>query len=375
MPSKRAGAPEGFSLVELMVAMVVTMIVVGAVYGLLSGGQSAFRVQPERTERQQNIRSAMDLIMRDIGAAGDGMPPFVQTFRPGLNASCGGCADGPPPMGPNNELTDELEIISNPAGLPNETACNYNGGNSTNIVLKRRTTLAQTNMAVMIIMTNGAWTIRNLNKSVQILPGAPGVECDNGVDHAWLEFNIGTDPTGFNVDGALCHPVSVAQPCAWGNACASANPDGTCDVKEISMAQVIRYRLRLSGAVPELQRSVNAGAFQAVARGIEDLQVQYVQANSGCTLAAPCDNAPTVTQTAAYPPGAAADFNALITQVRVTLSARSSLRGIQGETTSATGSMRTALRGQLVSTGTPRAALFGLNKQPGAVTAAVPVWR
>jgi len=374
MPSKRAAAPEGFSMVELMVAMVVTMIVVGAVYGLLSGGQSAFRVQPERTERQQNIRSAMDLIMRDIGAAGDGMPPFVQTFRPGLNASCGGCADGPPPMGPNNELTDELEVISNPAGLPNETACNYNGENSTNIVMKRPTTLAMMNTPVMIIMANGTWTIRNLNKEIRENDNsnaAPGT-CTAG-SHSWLEFNSGTDPTGFNVDGALCHPNSG--PCAWGNACKDSNPDDDCTVAEISMAQVLRYRIRLSGGVPELQRSVNAGAFQAVARGIEDLQVQYVQANSACTVAAPCDNAPTITQTAPLPTPAAADFNALITQVRVTLSARSSLRGIQGETTSATGSMRTALRGQLVSTGTPRAALFGLNKQPGAVTAAVPVWR
>jgi hypothetical protein len=54
--------------------------------------------------------------------------------------------------------------------------------------------------------------------------------------------------------------------------------------------------------------------------------------------------------------------------VRVTLSARSSLVGIQGQTSAATGP--TAFRGQLVSTGTPRAALLVLNTKP-----ATAVWR
>ena len=46
-----ATAPDrqaGFSLVELMIAMVITLIVTGAIYGLLSGGESAFRCSPRR---------------------------------------------------------------------------------------------------------------------------------------------------------------------------------------------------------------------------------------------------------------------------------------------------------------------------------------
>ena len=46
----------GFSLIELMVAMVVTLIVTGAIYGLLAGGQSAFRREPQLADRQQNTR-------------------------------------------------------------------------------------------------------------------------------------------------------------------------------------------------------------------------------------------------------------------------------------------------------------------------------
>ena len=62
----------GFSLLELMVAMVVTLIVTGAIYGLLAGGQSAFRREPQLSERQQNTRLAMSLLEQDIGAGGSG---------------------------------------------------------------------------------------------------------------------------------------------------------------------------------------------------------------------------------------------------------------------------------------------------------------
>ena len=49
----------GFSLVELMVAMTVTLIVSGAIYGLLTSGSSAFRREPEVADRQQNIRQTV----------------------------------------------------------------------------------------------------------------------------------------------------------------------------------------------------------------------------------------------------------------------------------------------------------------------------
>ena len=64
----------GFSLVELMVAMTVTLIVSGAIYGLLTSGSNAFRREPELADRQQNIRVAMDLISRDVYNAGASCP-------------------------------------------------------------------------------------------------------------------------------------------------------------------------------------------------------------------------------------------------------------------------------------------------------------
>ena len=84
----------GFSLVELMVAMTVTLIVSGAIYGLLTSGSNAFRREPELADRQQNIRVAMDLISRDVFNAGAALPTFSQVFTR-IDPAGGACAAGP----------------------------------------------------------------------------------------------------------------------------------------------------------------------------------------------------------------------------------------------------------------------------------------
>src|SRR4029450_10027466 len=80
LPMNAPRSEAGFSLVELLIAMLVTMVVSGAIFTLLSAGQGAFRRQPELTDRQQNIRLAMDLIQRDVVVGGSGLDPFEQAF-------------------------------------------------------------------------------------------------------------------------------------------------------------------------------------------------------------------------------------------------------------------------------------------------------
>ena len=56
--SSRPSGQSGFSLIELIIAMAVTLAVTGAVYGLMSGGNNAFRREPELTERQRAALAA-----------------------------------------------------------------------------------------------------------------------------------------------------------------------------------------------------------------------------------------------------------------------------------------------------------------------------
>ena len=94
----------GFSLIELLIALVATMVIAGAIFGLLTAGNTAFRREPELADRQQNIRIAMSVISEDINRAGISLPQFQQVFMQGL--------DGAGPMGPNGENTDEIQMIT-----------------------------------------------------------------------------------------------------------------------------------------------------------------------------------------------------------------------------------------------------------------------
>ncbi|MGH7534469.1 MAG: PilW family protein, partial [Gemmatimonadales bacterium] len=113
----------GFSLLELMVAMVVTLIVTGAIYGLLAGGQSAFRREPQLTERQQNTRLAMSLLEQDIGAAGVGLPAFAQVFTPGLDGGA---------------LPDAIEIVVGLPACPATVLCVRNADAGNTMVVETR---------------------------------------------------------------------------------------------------------------------------------------------------------------------------------------------------------------------------------------------
>ncbi|MFN8096123.1 MAG: prepilin-type N-terminal cleavage/methylation domain-containing protein [Vicinamibacteria bacterium] len=357
----------GFSLVELMVAMLVTMIISSAIYGLMAGGQNAFRREPELSDRQQNIRVAMDMIMNDVANAGSGMPAFMQTFTPGLNAFASA------PMGLDGQRTDELEIMTNDGSFDNETVCADPGGaHSENIFMVRGQTGVTVGRPVMLIFEDGTWTFRN---TVDISPNSPSTStgnCAAHTDHAKVNFNAGAgDSSGMNTPSGICQPSAngIGNAGSGINGCPSSPSAGNpcCMVTQVSFAVVVRYRIRNdAGGVPVLQRSstANLGVWNTVASGIEDLQVQYTQANGTVS-----DPAPLVSWNNVDP---VVNNGSIITQVQVTLSARSEAQNLQGATTNSSGATR--VRGRLTSTGSPRAALYAIAAASPAPSP-TPLWQ
>jgi prepilin-type N-terminal cleavage/methylation domain-containing protein len=65
----------GFSLVEVLIAMAITVAVLGSVFGILSRSQSTFRREPEVADLNQNARAGLDMISRDLTMAGYKTPP------------------------------------------------------------------------------------------------------------------------------------------------------------------------------------------------------------------------------------------------------------------------------------------------------------
>ncbi len=64
---------EGFSLVELVIAMAVGLIVMAGAVSLFRSEMNAMHTLAQRAEMQQNVRVAVNLIARDLSLAGTGV--------------------------------------------------------------------------------------------------------------------------------------------------------------------------------------------------------------------------------------------------------------------------------------------------------------
>jgi prepilin-type N-terminal cleavage/methylation domain-containing protein len=64
----------GFTLLELMVSIAVGLIVMAAIASLFRTGMNSVVLVTQRAETQQNIRAAIDLMVKDISMAGAGLP-------------------------------------------------------------------------------------------------------------------------------------------------------------------------------------------------------------------------------------------------------------------------------------------------------------
>jgi len=337
----------GFSLIELIIAMVVTLIVSGAIFGLLSGSNTAFRREPELSDRQQNIRVAMDLIQKDIGTAGMEMADFVQAFTrgDGPSGSPAPPLNGLGPLGPNGENSDFLQIFGNTGECPSAKA----EPNSTGVVVRMMELFPNCYKLPGLVMLVGE-------------PGANppysvGVACPRGGGagncgaEACANFPPGQAPN-YNLPGGdqIPDPLAIMLP-----------------------VQVVRYEIRVDAeGTPNLWRSpegniaaaaggpaCGAGseledAWQLVAKGIEDMQVKYTMA-SGTTADTPDEVLD-------------GNYDTLVKEVRVTLTARSEAANLAGAK-NGTNAADPKLRGSITSVSTPRAALFVLSKAP------TPVWR
>lgn len=305
----------GFSLLEMLVAITVTLIIMGSVYGLIAQGQNAFGREPLVADRQQQIRLAMDRIQKDVVSAGLGLGPYVQAFAPGLNGAgpIGVRVAADPLMG--GGMTDYLEIRS------------------------RATECAPVRTAASAVPPQAVLSGEQLQTLEPLTPCFDPNGWNQGWVHlvypnGWSKFGwlsnmatlnqstfAGGQPDGSQIDGGAASPAHVQCSRWFGNQNNSPSPNGAgcpvlpaapipapqpdetvggclqCDPFAIQAAELIRYQIGTdTDGVIGLFRSTTGGldassgnpvatnppgaAWQLVARGIEDLQVEYQTINA-----------------------------------------------------------------------------------------------
>ena len=355
---------KGFSLIELMIAMTVTLIVSGAIYGLLTAGSNAFRREPEIADRQQNIRLAMDLIARDVYTAGAALPTFSQVFT--RNDPATGCPGGLNGCGPAgtmgsgaaaargagdaSENTDELELLTVDERCPLQTVCSaaVSAGTAGPFVTREGVSACMALPTLAMLTDNTAFTI-------QPAAAAGAASCDvNGNSTRNGSLTLGAFLPPWDDSPAIL-PANTQPP-----------PNSAPPQVFLYAARIVRYRVAPStdplDQAPALWRSetglyTSAGLpapapgaagspWELVARGIEDLQVEYF---AGVPAGAWTNDPPLST---------ANDWNSLVREVRVSLSARALAPNIAGQTTAPGGPA--AIRGQLATVVAPRQAFTEL---------------
>jgi len=103
MSIKRKKSCAGFTLVEIMVAMAIGLIVTAALFVGLDASMNQASMVGRRTEMQQNVRLALNAMVRELQIAGTNFPTTGVTL--------------PPQSGAN----PSLGVAANPAGTVNVT--------------------------------------------------------------------------------------------------------------------------------------------------------------------------------------------------------------------------------------------------------------
>jgi type IV pilus assembly protein PilW len=255
----------GFTLIELMIALVITTVIVAAGYTILTTTHKASISNERAVGTQQNVRVAMELIAKDIKQAGFGMPLAP---NPPVGGVAGNCAPG--------GTTAAITPVDNNSALP-LTAVNDTGADRISVIVPR---------------TNPGWTLANAAPppgggafSTITLTGTAVTEMVNeGMQNgsgAYVSLGgVVTVPVTSSAGATITLGTTTYAPMSF--------PIGT----QVYLLQCVTYQVAVGtancvSAGPCLTRTVDSGTAAAVTTplvdGVEDLQFAY--ACDGCNAA------------------------------------------------------------------------------------------
>jgi len=260
----------GFSLVELMIAIVISSVIVAGGYTVLTTTHKATISNERAVGTQQNIRVAMEVIARDIKLAGFGMP--AASFPP-VGGTAGNCAPG--------GTTAAIRPVDNNAAIP-LTAINDTGADTISLIVPRTN---PSNGAVLgWVLTSAAPTGGPVSSTIA-LPATAVTEMQNQgmVNGSGAYISLGgvtTYPVTSSVGTTITLGIPVQAPLSF--------PVGT----PVYLLQCVTYQVQTGAgpcgsAGPCLTRTVDSGTAPTVTTplvdGVEDLQFSY--GCDGCNTA------------------------------------------------------------------------------------------
>jgi prepilin-type N-terminal cleavage/methylation domain-containing protein len=294
MPKQKSQS--GFTLMELMVSMAVGLTVLGAIAGLFKTGMTSVMVVTQRAETQQNMRAAIDLMVKDISMAGAGLPSGGIQLPSGAGATATkfGCDQAGTCHVPTNTYPTGNYMYGILPGYTNGVEANAVVPSAPPPAINDSITSIYTDYNFPLWEYNVTFTVPGNGGSITLAPNAtftpapPLITAAGGIqvgDLIMLSNSLGTavgEVTGLN---ATTITFANLDPLNFNQSGAASN-----NIKAISTgANTIAYRLFAvtyyltvpgGGQTPRLMRQVNGLTPVPVADDIINLQFAYDIYNS-----------------------------------------------------------------------------------------------
>jgi prepilin-type N-terminal cleavage/methylation domain-containing protein len=306
MRSRTPASQSGFSLIELIVSLAVTMLIMGGTFTAMTQAMKSHETAKLMTGMNSNLRVAMDIVIRDLLQTAQGMPNSkrvevpnglgAQTIvRPGPTAMTFVAAPSMPAIsyGPNlgptvdGHATDMLTLLIGDSAVNNVPLRRFTtsgGGFRLTVALPaipggiNITDGGVDDLRVgdLIMLQRGSdttlmyvSTLVTGTQDITMVPGDPlrlnQFDPDDG--------NPATEEMGGTLNQVLA--TLPAEPTAIGNDPVTGQPI-VCQTRLTRISMVTYYLSPTSDpSNPALMRTVNAGTANAIGFGLDDLKLTY----------------------------------------------------------------------------------------------------
>ena len=252
---------DGFTLFEVVVALTVTTIMLGSLFGLMADGKSTFDRERQVAEMQMSTRAGLEFLDRDLGLAGYRTPP--------ASALIWGDA--------GSLMPDEITIVYADPSVPLSQPLRCGGAGGPCGTIGQSSTLLIDPEAEDLTLA----TAEDAYEEGMVLRAIELADCNGDGEVGILPFQVTQPPSITNAGGSptlkLNHnPGSAGSDL---NKPGGFNGEVDKDCAIVGLFHLISYRVKPSApaGAPTLERRdlTVSGDWIPVAHNIENLQVRY----------------------------------------------------------------------------------------------------
>lgn len=253
----RQANQRGFSLLELTIGAMLTVGLMGAIFALVNRHQQVFLSETGTTDMNENIRTAADLITRDVQSAGMGLPRVNGSFAAiyYINGTSG--------------APDSIMLVNGDPFAPDADVNSFDA--TTGKLYCNLPSEVKVNSGTMTYLGQGG-AVTNIYQSYANDARRYIVYDDSQAKVFTLSANATIDGSGQLVltqtSGSLTTPAST-----FGSPVDTGTPVYS-NAKVCVLGSMVAYRLNTT--THELERTEDLQNWYAVSRGVLDLQIRYL---------------------------------------------------------------------------------------------------